>query len=220
MSQHCSRSARRTVEAEDVGRLAKQVSFIVEIDKLKGVLRQTLVTGDVARRENDAEHSWHLALMAVLLAEYASDEIDLLRVVKMALIHDLVEIDAGDTFAYDVKGHEDKYERERDAADRIFGMLPDDVGRELHGLWKEFEARETAEARFAAALDRFQPILLNYHTQGAAWKKHGIRVDQVIERNAHIEAGAPAIWHYVKGLIDDAVAKGYLASRAAASDEV
>ncbi len=203
----------------DGDRLAKQVSFIVEIDRLKGVLRQTLVTGNAGRQENDAEHSWHLALMAVLLAEYAEEEIDLLRVVKMALIHDLVEIDAGDTFAYDVKGHEDKYERERDAADRIFGMLPDDVGQEFQGLWEEFEARETAEARFAAALDRFQPILLNYHTQGAAWQKHGIRVDQVMERNAHIEVGAPAIWTYVRGLILDAVEKGYLAPERDDPDE-
>ena len=199
-------------------RLEKQVGFIVEIDKLKGIFRQTMVTG-TGRQENDAEHSWHLALMAVLLSEYASEEIDLLRVVKMALIHDLVEIDAGDTFAYDVKGHEDKYERERDAADRIFGMLPDDVGLELRGLWEEFEARETAEARFAAALDRFQPILLNYHTQGAAWKKHGIREDQVVERNAHIEAGAPAIWAYVRQLIRDAVEKGYLAPEAPGTRE-
>ncbi|MDP6779593.1 MAG: HD domain-containing protein [Candidatus Latescibacteria bacterium] len=191
-------------------RLDRLVAFIVEIDRLKGVLRQTMVTGS-ERHENDAEHSWHLALTAVLLAEYACDEVDLLRVVKMVLVHDLVEIDAGDTFVYDTKAREDQQERERAAAERIFGILPADLERDLWSLWEEFEARETPEARYAAALDRFQPILLNYHTQGAAWQRHGIRVDQVIERNAHMEAGAPALWAYVRRLIEDAVEKGYLA---------
>ena len=191
-------------------RLAKQVEFIVEIDKLKQVVRRTWLT-DQSRQENDAEHSWHLGVMAILLLEHAQQpRLDLLRVLKMVLIHDLVEIDAGDTFAYDDAGALDKAERESAAADRVFGLLPADQAAELRTLWEEFEARQTPEAKYAAALDRFQPMLHNYRTQGKAWQEHGITADQVIARNQHIAEGSPALWEYAREFVADAVAKGYL----------
>jgi putative hydrolase of HD superfamily len=190
-------------------RLEKQIGFLIEVDKLKQVLRQSFLT-DGQRRENDAEHSWHLALMVVLLSEYSKEQIDVLRVVKMVLIHDLVEIDAGDTFAYDVSGNETKEAREHQAADRIFNLLPEDWTGEVFDLWNEFEARNTPEARFAAALDRFQPILLNYHAGGKTWLNHGISKTQVMERNRHMAEGAPDLWTYAKDLIEKAVEKGYL----------
>ena len=194
----------------DNSRLAKQVEFIVEIDKLKQVYRRTWLT-DKSRRENDAEHSWHLGVMAVLLLEHAQQpRLDLLRVLKMVLIHDLVEIDAGDTFAYDDAGALDKAEREGAAADRVFALLPADQAAELRTLWEEFEARQTPEAKYAAALDRFQPMLHNYRTQGKAWQEHGITADQVIARNQHIAEGSPALWEYAREFVADAVAKGYL----------
>ncbi|NLF70203.1 MAG: HD domain-containing protein [Candidatus Anammoximicrobium sp.] len=191
-------------------RLAKQVEFIVEIDKLKHVHRRTWLT-DKSRRENDAEHSWHLGMMAILLLEHAQQpQLDLLRVLKMVLIHDLVEIDAGDTFAYDSVGALDKAERETAAADRLFGLLPPDQAAEFRALWEEFESRQTAEAKFAAALDRFQPMLHNYRTQGKAWQEHGITAEQVIARNRHMAEGSLAMWDYARQFVADAVAKGYL----------
>ena len=192
-------------------RLDRQVCFILETDKLKQVLRQTLVSGGEGRRENDAEHSWHLGLMALLLREHAAEPVDLLRVVEMLLVHDLVEIDAGDTFVYDEAAHQDKEEREQRAAVRIFGLLPEDQAGRVRALWEEFEARQTPEARYAAALDRFQPLLLNYQTEGAAWRKHGVRRDQVIARNRHIEEGAPALWAAAQELIAAAVQRGWIA---------
>ena len=192
-------------------RLARQIEFILEIDKLKQILRQTSLA-DGSRRENDAEHSWHLAVMAVLLAEYAAGpQIDLARVIRMLLVHDLVEIDAGDTFHYDEAGNQDKPQREQAAADRLFGLLPADQGAELRGLWEEFEARRTPEARYAAALDRLQPNLLNLHTQGKLWREHGITSRQVIARNRHMAEGAPELWRYAESRIREAVAKGHLA---------
>lgn len=190
-------------------RLEKQIGFLIEVDKLKQVLRQSFLT-DGQRRENDAEHSWHLAMMVVLLSEYAKETVDVLQVVKMVLVHDLVEIDAGDTFAYDASGNETKEEREQQAADRIFNLLPDDWAGEVFELWNEFEARSTAEAKYAAALDRFQPILLNYHAGGMTWLNHGISKEQVMDRNRHIAEGAPELWMYAKGLIEKAVQKRYL----------
>jgi len=191
-------------------RLERQLRFIVEIDKLKSVFRQTLLMHG-KRYENDAEHSWHIAVMALLLSEYASGQkLDIARVMKMALVHDLVEIDAGDTFCYDEKGAQTKLAREQSAADRIFGILPADQASEIRALWDEFEARQTPEARFAAALDRLQPLLHNYNTQGAAWQKHGVTSDKVLARNKHIEEGAPVLWEYAENLIRDAVEKGYL----------
>lgn len=191
-------------------RLRKQLEFIREIDKAKTVLRRSVLL-DRSRRENDAEHSWHLAVMAILLVEYANEPVDLLKVVKMLLIHDLVEIDAGDTYAYDAKGNEDKYEREQRAADRIFGLLPQEQGEELRRLWEEFEERRTPEARFAAAMDRLQPVMLNYLTEGVVWRQHGVTSEQVIARNRHIAEGSEVLWEAAAEYIQDAVRKGYLA---------
>jgi putative hydrolase of HD superfamily len=190
-------------------RLAQQLAFLLEIDRLKLINRQTLIA-DGSRRENDAEHSWHLAVMASLLAEYAPPGVDIARVTRMLLVHDIVEIDAGDTYCYDQAACQTQRQREEAAADRIFALLPGDQGREMRKLWEEFESRATPESRFAAALDRIQPVLLNYHTQGRAWLEHGVTRAQVIERNRHIEAGAPRLWAYVAQLIEDAVTKGYL----------
>ena len=192
-------------------RLARQIRFIVEVDKLKEVLRQTLVINS-RRRENDAEHSWHLCLLVITLAEHANHpDLDLLQVLKMVIIHDLVEIDAGDTFAYDTAGMATQHEREAVAADRIFGLLPDDQAREFSGLWDEFEARRTPEGRFAAAVDRFQPMLLNCRTDGAAWQRHGITRDRVLARNSYIAEGSAALWAYAEAMINEAVAAGNLA---------
>ncbi len=197
-----------------MNRLEQQIGFILEIDRLKRVLRQTLHT-DGRLYENDAEHSWHLALMALLLVEYAPPpRPDLLRTLKMLLIHDLVEIDAGDTYVYDERGYQDKAQREQAAADRIFALLPPDQAAEVRGLWEEFEARQTPEARFGAALDRLQPLLHNVATQGVIWRKHGITADRVLARNRHMAEGAPRLWEYAEHLIRDAVKKGFLAPAA------
>jgi putative hydrolase of HD superfamily len=189
-------------------RLAQQLQFIIEVDKLKGVLRQTLLT-DASRQENSAEHSWHIALMAVLLAEYAPQPVDLLKVIKMLLIHDVVEIDAGDTFCYDAEGHIDKAAREAQAAQRLFGLLPSDQAGELRQLWNEFEAQETEEAQFAAALDRIQPFLNNQQTQGGTWKKYGIERSQVMQRMAPVEY-TPKIWDWLQQAVEDCIRAGYL----------
>ncbi len=192
-------------------RLEKQIGFILEVDKLKTIERQTLIT-DASRQENDAEHSWHLALMALVLGEYAKDNtLDLLHVIRMVLIHDLVEIDAGDTYCYDSAGYTDKAQRETAAAERIFNLLPPDQASEFRALWDEFEAGKSAEARFANALDRLQPLMHNAFTEGRMWKKHGIRKSQVVERNQKIEAGAPDLWTFASDLIDKAVNRGQLA---------
>lgn len=191
-------------------RLAQQIRFIIEVDKLKEVFRQTLLTQS-RRQENDAEHSWHLCLMVIVLAEHANTpDINVLRVLKMLLLHDLVEIDAGDTFAYDTARMADQHEREARAADRIFGLLPADQAAEFRALWDEFEARVTPEAKFAAAVDRFQPMLQNCLTEGAAWRQHGVTSDRVIARNRHIADGAAAVWDYAAQLIADAVKAGHL----------
>ncbi|MBI5381116.1 MAG: HD domain-containing protein [Opitutae bacterium] len=192
-------------------RLARQVEFIVEVDKLKEIFRQTVVTGS-RRAENDAEHSWHLCLCVLVLAEHANTpNLDVLRVLKMVILHDLVEIDAGDTFAYDTARMANQHEREARAADRIFGLLPPDQAADFRALWDEFEARATPEARFAAAMDRFQPMLLNVRTQGHAWRKHGVTSDRVIARNQHIADGAAPVWEYAAAMIANAVREGHLA---------
>ncbi|MBD1807209.1 HD domain-containing protein [Microcoleus sp. FACHB-SPT15] len=190
-------------------RLSQQIQFIVEIDKLKGVLRQTLLT-DSSRRENSAEHSWHLAMMAMLLSEYAPAPVNVLQVIKMLLIHDLVEIDAGDTFCYDVQGNLGKAEREKQAAARLFGQLPVEQGIELRSLWEEFEAQQTSEAQFATALDRLQPLLHNQQTAGGTWRIHGITLDKVIERMKPIKTGAPQLWTLVEQVLEESVNAGYL----------
>jgi len=194
----------------DNARFQRQIEFIVEVDKLKRVLRQTIIT-DKSRQENSAEHSWHIALMTIILSEYAENpQIDVFRVVKMLLIHDLVEIDAGDTFCYDNHAREDQHERERQAAKRIFNLLPKDQARRLQSLWEEFEARQTMNSRFANALDRLQPLINNYYTHGKAWRKHGVKRHQVVARNRMIEDGAPELWRYALRLIEDAVVRGIL----------
>ncbi len=191
-------------------RLQKQIEFILEADKVKNILRMTRIA-DGSRRENDAEHQWHMALMAILLGEHTAEEdLDLLKVIKMILIHDLVEIDAGDTFCYDQNANLDKKEREEIAAKRIFGILPKDQGEELKALWEEFDEMKTPEAKYAAALDRLQPVLLNYMNQGGTWREHHITKEQVIKRNKPIENGSPKLWAFALGLIEDAVIKGYL----------
>jgi 5'-deoxynucleotidase YfbR-like HD superfamily hydrolase len=192
-------------------RLEQQIAFVREVDKLKTIARQTLLT-DASRQENDAEHSWHLALMALVLGEYAGDEtLDLLHVVRMVLVHDLVEIDAGDTYCYDEAGHKDKTQRETAAARRIFNLLPPDQAAEIRALWDEFETSETPESRFANALDRLQPLIHNVFTKGRMWKKHGIVKSQVIDRNRKIADGAPDLWEFARGLIEKAVDDGHLA---------
>lgn len=191
-------------------RLTQQVRFILEVDRLKEIFRQTLLTQS-RRSENDAEHSWHLCLMVLVLAEHANaPSLNVLRVLKMLLLHDLVEIDAGDTFAYDEKRRADQHARETKAAERIFGLLPPDQAAEFRALWDEFELRETTEAKFAAAMDRFQPMLLNCATAGAAWKKHDVTSDRVISRNRHIAEGADSVWAYAAEMIKQAVAAGHL----------
>jgi putative hydrolase of HD superfamily len=194
-----------------IDRLAQQIEFVVELDKLKQILRQTVLM-DASRRENSAEHSWHLALMATVLAEHTDEPVDVAHAVKMLLIHDIVEIDAGDTFCYDQQGVLDQAEREQRAAERIFGLLPAEQAEELRGLWQEFEARETAEARFAAAMDRIQPLLHNFHTKGGTWAQHGITVLQVQQRMAPVAHSSTRLAEYVQAMIDQAVELGYIKS--------
>jgi len=195
----------------DPGRFQQQVRFLIEADKLKHVLRQTYLT-DTSRRENSAEHSWHIALAAMIFAEHARDrDLDLGRVIRMLLVHDLIEIDAGDTYCYDEAAKEDKQQRERTAADRVFQLLPADQAAEFRGLWEEFEARRTAESRFANALDRLQPFLHNYVTAGKSWQEHSIQKSQVVGRMQPVAQGSETLWEYVLRLMDDAVERGYLA---------
>lgn len=193
----------------DMERLQKQMDFIVEVDKVKQIIRQTYLS-DASRKEDDAEHSWHLALMAVLLREYSNEEVDLKKVVPMVLIHDLVEIDAGDTYAYDEAGARTKEERETKAADRIFGILPEDQGRWFRELWDEFEAYESADAKFAHVLDNCQPLLLNDASNGRSWAEHGVRKSQIYKRNEHTSEGSRAIWEYMQKLIDKHVELGHV----------
>ena len=189
----------------------KQIEFMLEIDRLKHIKRMSILM-DRSRRENSAEHSWHIALSVLVFSEYAKEtDIDLLRVIKMLLVHDLVEIDAGDTYCYDDAGRENKAHRETEAADRIFNLLPDDQARDLKAYWEEFEAKKTPESKFAQALDRLQPFLLNYFTQGQTWQENHVQKKQVMARMQPVENGSPFLWQYVVSLIEDAVAKGFLA---------
>lgn len=197
---------------DPAARLAQQIRFITEVDKLKEIFRQTINTQS-RRAENDAEHSWHLCLCVIVLAEHANAPINVLRVLKMVILHDLVEIDAGDTFAYDTARMADQHAREAVAADRIFGLLPADQAREFRALWDEFEEKQTPEARFAAAVDRFQPMLLNCLTQGAAWNRHGVTHDRVVARNRHVAEGCTELWRYAERMLADAVAAGHLAPK-------
>lgn len=188
-------------------RLKKQMEFILEVDKLKKIGRQTYLS-DASRKENDAEHSWHLALMAVLLAEHSNEDIDILKVITMVLIHDLVEIDAGDTYAYDEVGKASQRKREEAAADRIFNILPEDQARYMRNLWEEFEAQETPEAKFARTLDNAQPVMLNDATDGLAWREHEVKLNQVMGRNKNTHKGSEDIWEYVQNIFIKNVSKG------------
>jgi len=190
-------------------RVDRQLSFLIEADKLKKVERRSILM-DGSRNENSAEHSWHVALAALALAQHAGEQVEVYRVLRMLLVHDIVEIDAGDTFAYDADGRVDQHAREEEAARRLFGLLPEDQAAEMMELWAEFEQRESAESRYANAIDRLLPVFHNYASQGGAWLAHGISRGQVLERVGCIEQGAPALWGAVRDLVDDAVAKGYL----------
>ena len=196
-------------EEEKCTRLDKQMAFILEADKLKKIERQTYLH-DGLRKENDAEHSWHLALMALLLGEYANEKIDTLRVMAMVLIHDMVEIDAGDTYAYDKAAHKTKRERELKAAERIFSILPQDQAEYFRGLWDEFEAGETMEAKFAHSLDNVQPLMLNDASDGLSWRERGIKREQVEQRNQTTKTGSEQLWVYVEKILDENVNKGNL----------
>lgn len=190
-------------------RLEKQIAFLTEVDKVKNIFRQTYLA-DGKRKENDAEHSWHLALAAVLLKEHMKEDADLGKVMIMVLIHDLVEIDAGDTYAYDSEGAATKREREVKAADRIFGILPEDQGKYLRELWDEFEAYETAEAKYAHLLDNFQPLMLNDASDGKSWEEHGVHKSQVCRRNARIPETSEIVWEKMLEIMDKHIEKGHL----------
>lgn len=190
-------------------RLKKQIDFLLEIDKMKNLYRQTYVLHE-NRKENDAEHSWHLAVLAFLLSEYSNAKINVAHVMKMVLLHDIVEIDAGDTYCYDKEGYISKAEREEKAAQRIFGLLPDDQKKEFYTLWREFEDSETTDSRFAAMLDRIQPLLLNYTKKGISWKEHGIYEQQVLNRNIDYFSSSDELAELIKNIIEDAADKGWL----------
>jgi 5'-deoxynucleotidase YfbR-like HD superfamily hydrolase len=190
-------------------RLRRQLALIIDADRLKLVLRRTLIS-DASRHENSAEHSWHLALAAMTLAEHAGVDVDVARVMRMVVVHDLVEIDAGDTFAYDAAANLGRVEREKLAADRLFGLLPPDQGPELRGLWDEFEEGRTATSRFAIALDRLLPLLLNDITNGGSWRAHAVTREQVLRRMAPIEVGIPALWPIVVEIVERNCALGHI----------
>ncbi|MCI7181443.1 MAG: HD domain-containing protein [Schaedlerella sp.] len=192
-----------------MNRLEEQVQFIVETDKAKNIFRQTYLA-DAGRKENDAEHSWHLALMAYLLQEYSHEPVDVPKVMLMVLIHDLVEIDAGDTYAYDAEGAVTKQSRETAAADRIFGILPEEQEKHFRRLWEEFEAYETADAKYAHMLDNFQPLLLNDASLGKSWKEHQVKKSQIYKRNEKIRETFPEIWQYMSNIIDRYIESGHV----------
>ena len=205
-------------------RLKKQLDFIMEIDKEKNILRQTHLSGH-GRQENDAEHAWHMAVMIYLLREYANEEIDIAKAMMMALIHDVVEIDAGDTYAYDSEGLSKQKEKEAKAAERIFGMLPEDQAGELRSLFEEFEEYESPEARFVHTMDNFQPLLLNDSNNGGDWREHRVCSSQIYRRNALTGTGSSEIWDYMEKLIKKNIKKGNISDdqngliRSAAEDK-
>lgn len=210
-AKHSAENVDTELRAGQKDRFEQQIEFILEVDKLKHVQRRAILM-DKSRRENSAEHSWHIALMVMVLSEYARDaDIDFFRVIKILLIHDLVEIDAGDTYCHDDQGKKDQAEREKLAADRMFNILPPDQAEKFHDLWNEFEESKTRESRFANALDRVLPHLHNYFTGGQTWQENDIKSDQVRSQMRPVNDGAPMLWNYVSWLIDDAVKKGFLA---------
>ncbi|MBN1411381.1 MAG: HD domain-containing protein [Spirochaetales bacterium] len=191
-------------------RMEQQFNFLLEIDKLKKILRRNHIS-DGSKRENDAEHSWFFAVSALILSEYANWPVDISRVIKMALIHDIVEIDAGDTFVYDEKAKRDQQQRELNAADRIFGLLPDDQAGEFRALWNEFEENNTRESKYAKVIDRITPLILNFASNGKTWKEHGIRHDQVFEVNKKTAEGSVPLWEFIQKIIRESREKGFLA---------
>ncbi|MCA3896748.1 HD domain-containing protein [Vibrio vulnificus] len=191
-------------------RLNKQLALLMELDKLKSVLRRTRVKSADKRLENSAEHSWHVALMALLMEEHANEPVNIGRVVKMLLLHDVVEIDAGDTFVYDAVASKQQAEKELAAAQRLFGMLPADQGEDLLQLWLEFEAAQTADAKFGKALDRIIPMLLNYHNQGQSWQEHGVTRQQALTVNQKIDLGSHVLWDKAQEIIEQATQNGWL----------
>ncbi|MDE6762081.1 MAG: HD domain-containing protein [Oscillospiraceae bacterium] len=208
----------------NIPKLESSLAFLMEADRLKNLYRQTYTSTDdlppmpdgsnvskpYPRRENDAEHSFSLALFTAVLAEYSNEPIDVLKTMKMVLVHDIVEIDAGDTYCYDMAGNSTKAAREKAAADRIFALLPPEQEKEFRGLWEEFETGETAEAKFSAAMDRVQPFLLNLHRNGISWKEHGVRFDQVEKRASRIAAGSETLHSYIMEKLLDARDRGIL----------
>ncbi len=193
-------------------RLKKQINFMLELDKMKNIYRQTYVLHE-DRKENDAEHSWHLAILAFLLAEYASVPIDVTKVMKMVLVHDVVEIDAGDTYCYDEGGNKTKAEREEKSAQRVFGLLPDDQKEEFYSLWREFEDNQTNDSKFAAVLDKMQPVILNYTKNGISWKEHGVYKEQVEKRCLSSADASDKLAELIQSIIDDAASKGFLKTK-------
>lgn len=193
-----------------MSRLEQQLSLLMELDQLKSVLRRTRVKSAQGRLENSAEHSWHVALMAILMEEHANEPVEIARVVKMLLLHDIVEIDAGDTFVYDAVASAQQEEKELAAAQRMFGMLPNEQGSALMALWQEFERGQSADAKFAKALDRIIPMLLNYHNQGQSWQEHNVTRAQALTVNKKIELGSDALWEKAKQMIEEATEKGWL----------
>lgn len=209
-------------------RMRKQLDFLLELDKLKNRYRQTYIANDdlpegsaefngnfkertpLPRKENDAEHSFSLAIAVMLLAEYSNEPVDVLKTIKMVLVHDVVEIDAGDTYCYDIEGNLTKRERELKAAERIFSILPEDMGAEFRALWDEFEANETSEARFANAMDRIQPMLLNNYREGISWREHGVHFPQVAERSMKIKDGSVELWENFYAMLEESRDKGLL----------
>jgi putative hydrolase of HD superfamily len=192
-----------------MNRLEQQINFILEVDKIKNIVRQNYLS-DGSRREDDADHSWHLALMCAVLSEYSNEKIDLIKAMTMVLIHDIVEIDAGDTYAYDAAGNVSKRERELTAAERIFNLLPEDQAVQMRSLWDEFEENVTPEAKFASTLDRVQPFLLNAASNGKSWKEHGVTFSQVMKRNEVTHEGSETLWEYQYKLMLQQVEKGNL----------
>ena len=192
-----------------IDRMKQQIAFLMEIDKVKNIFRQTYLA-DGKRKENDAEHSWHLAIAAFLLKEYVAEDVDVMKVMIMVLIHDLVEIDAGDTYAYDAEGAKTKRAREVVAADRIFGMLPEDQGGYFRELWDEFEAYESDDAKFAHLLDNFQPLLLNHESNGKSWTEHHVKKSQIYKRNEKIKETSPEVWEWMKQIVEEHIALGHV----------
>lgn len=190
-------------------KLQKQIKFAIVIDEMKNIFRRNLII-DGTRRENDAEHSWNLAMLAMLFEEYSTEKVNIEKVLKIALVHDLIEVYAGDTFAYDVKGNEDKLQREIESANKLFGILDPEQGAEIRALWDEFEAKETPESKYANAIDRIQPLINNYMTNGHTWKEGDVHAPQIYKRMDIIRTTTPALWPIVEGIISTSIEIGIL----------